>query len=95
MFWAANATVLLITDGLEREDVDVLSDQMQRLHLSSKDLIWLNPLLRWDAVEPQAMGIRAMLPHVDQFLACHNINSLTELATVLGSGGQTIRSDCE
>ncbi len=84
-----NATVLLITDGLEREDVDVLSDQMQRLHLSSKDLIWLNPLLRWDAFEPQAMGIRAMLPHVDQFLACHNINSLTELATVLGSGGQT------
>jgi uncharacterized protein with von Willebrand factor type A (vWA) domain len=84
-----SATVLLITDGLEREDVDVLSKEMQRLHLSCKDLIWLNPLLRWDAFEPQAMGIRAMLPHVDQFLACHNINSLTELADVLSSRRQT------
>lgn len=84
-----NATVLLITDGLEREDVKLLSEQMHRLHLSSSDLIWLNPLLRWDAFEPQAMGIRAMLPHVDQFLACHNIKSLTELTAVLGAGGQS------
>lgn len=81
-----NSTVLLITDGLERENIDVLSVQMQRLHLSSTDLIWLNPLLRWDAFEPQAMGIRAILPHVDQFVACHNIQSLTELAGVLGAG---------
>lgn len=84
-----NATVLLITDGLEREDVDLLSAQMHRLHLSSRDLIWLNPLLRWDAFEPQAMGIRAMLPRVDQFLACHNINSLSALATVLSGGGMS------
>jgi uncharacterized protein with von Willebrand factor type A (vWA) domain len=84
-----NATVLLIINGLEGEDVDVLSNQTQRLHLSSRDLIWLTPLLRWDGFELHAVGIRAMLPHVDQFFGLHNINSLTELVTVLGSGDQT------
>lgn len=47
------AVVLLITDGLERADTDVLAKQMQRIHLSSKRLIWLNPLLRWDEFSPK------------------------------------------
>ncbi len=40
---------------------------MERLHLSARRLIWLNPLLRWDGFAPKATGIRAMLPHVDSF----------------------------
>ena len=77
------AVVLLITDGLERADADVLAKQMQRLHLSSKRLIWLNPLLRWDAFSPKARGIKAMLPHVDSFRAGHSIASLEQLAAVI------------
>ena len=60
-----------------------LSREMERLHLSSRRLIWLNPLLRWDGFAPKAAGIRAMLPHVDSFRAGHSIASLEDLAQAL------------
>ncbi|PSL20434.1 vWA domain-containing protein [Shimia abyssi] len=77
------AVVLLITDGLDRGAPDDLAHEMQRLHLSARRLIWLNPLLRWDGFAPRAQGIRAMLPHVDSFRAGHSIASLEELALAL------------
>lgn len=77
------AVVLLITDGLERDDPAQLAREMQRLRLSSKRLIWLNPLLRWEGFAPQARGIKAMLPHVDTFRASHSIASLEALAEAL------------
>ncbi|THH38874.1 VWA domain-containing protein [Aliishimia ponticola] len=77
------AVVLLITDGLDRGAPDALSKQMQRLHLSSKRLIWLNPLLRWEGFAPKATGIAAMLPHVDSFRAGHSVASLEALAEVI------------
>lgn len=78
------AVVLLITDGLDRDDPDRLALEMERLHLSSRRLIWLNPLLRWDEFAPKARGIRAILPQVDTFRACHSLASLEELSEVLG-----------
>ncbi len=79
------AVVLLITDGLDRDDDPPggLARQMERLHLSSRRLVWLNPLLRWDGFAPRASGIRQMLPHVDAFRAGHSIASLEALAQVL------------
>ncbi len=77
------AVVLLITDGLDRDDPDALARQMQRLHLSARRLIWINPLLRWDEFAPKARGIAAMLPHVDSLRAGHSIASLEELAAVI------------
>ncbi|WP_421703598.1 vWA domain-containing protein [Aliiroseovarius sp.] len=77
------AVVLLITDGLDRDDAEQLGREMERLHLSSRQLIWLNPLLRWDGFAPKAAGIRAMLPHVDSFRAGHNIASLAALAQAI------------
>jgi len=77
------AVVLLITDGLDRDAPEDLARQMQRLHLTARRLIWLNPLLRWDGFAPKAAGIRAMLPHVDSFRAGHSIASLEELAAVI------------
>ncbi len=77
------AVVLLITDGLDRDDPDLLASEMERLHLSARKVIWLNPLLRWDGFAPKARGIRAMLPHVDSFRAGHNIASLQALADAL------------
>ncbi|WP_299404217.1 VWA domain-containing protein [uncultured Roseobacter sp.] len=77
------AVVLLITDGLDRDDPDALARHMERLHLSSRRLIWLNPLLRWEGFAPKAQGIRAMLPHVDSFRAGHSIASLEDLALSL------------
>jgi len=79
------AVVLLITDGLDRDDPDALAREMQRLHLSARRLIWLNPLLRWQGFAPKARGIAAMLPHVDSFRAGHSVSSLEELAAVISS----------
>ena len=77
------AVVLLITDGLDRGDAAALSKEMERLHLSSRRLIWINPLLRWDGFAPKAQGIKAMLPHVDAFRAGHSIASLEALAEAI------------
>nr|WP_247676728.1 VWA domain-containing protein [Leisingera sp. HS039] len=79
------AVVLLITDGLDRGDPEALAREMQRLQLSSRRLIWLNPLLRWDGFAPRAQGIRAMLPYTDSFRAGHSIASLQDLAQVISS----------
>jgi len=79
----SGAVVLLITDGLDRDDPDRLQREMQRLQLSARRLIWLNPLLRWEGFAPRAGGVRAMLPHVDSFVPCHNLASLEDLAQVL------------
>ncbi|MDQ2092629.1 vWA domain-containing protein [Rhodalgimonas zhirmunskyi] len=77
------AVVLLISDGLDRDDAGILEREIERLHLSSRRLIWLNPLLRWDGFAPKAAGIRAMLPHVDSFRAGHSIASLEDLAAAI------------
>jgi len=82
---AQRATVLLITDGLDRDDGDVLATEMARLKRATPQLIWLNPLLRFDGFEAKPAGVRAMLPHVDRFLPVHNIDSLTELGKVLST----------
>ncbi len=77
------AVVLLVTDGLDRAGADGLAEAMERLHKSCRRLIWLNPLLRWDGFEPKSQGIRAMLPHVDEFRPVHNIASLRALIASL------------
>ena len=77
------AVVLLITDGLERGDPERLAREVERLHLSARRLIWLNPLLRWAGFVPRAEGIRAMLPHVDSLRPAHSVASLGDLADAL------------
>ncbi len=77
------AVVLLITDGLDRDGAVGLAENMDRLHRSCTRLIWLNPLLRWSGFEPKSQGIRAMLPHVDEFRPVHNLASLRALVEVL------------
>lgn len=78
-----NAVVLLITDGLDADVGQGLAEEMDRLHRSCRQLIWLNPLLRYEGFEARPAGIRAMLPHVDKFLPAHNMQSLLDLASVL------------
>jgi len=79
-----NATVLLVSDGLEHGHTKALGFEMERLAKSCRRLVWLNPLLRFDRFEPKAGGIKAMLPHVDEFLPAHNLESLEQLARILG-----------
>jgi len=79
-----NACVLLVSDGLDREAGEGLGEEMERLSKSSRYLVWLNPLLRYDKFEAKPAGVRAMLPHVDLFLPVHNLKSLVDLAHTLG-----------
>lgn len=77
------AVVLLVTDGLDRDAGAGVEAEIARLHRQSKRLIWLNPLLRYDRFEPKSLGIRALLPHVDEFRAVHSVASLTDLIDTL------------
>jgi uncharacterized protein len=81
-----NAVVLLISDGLDRDAGRDLGEAMERLRKSCRQLLWLNPLLRFDAFRPGATGVQLMLPHVDAFLPAHNIDSLADLADALTIG---------
>ncbi len=89
---AQGAHVLLMTDGLDRDDVEVLEAEMARLHRSAKRVVWLNPLLRYAGFEARAAGIKAMMPHVDEFRPCHSLNTLADLAEVL-SGSRELAHD--
>ena len=81
----SGAVVLLVTDGLDRGDPDLLARAAERLHLSARRVIWLNPLLRFDGFAPRAAGIRALLPHVDTLRAGHSLAALEGLADALSS----------
>ena len=79
----SNAAVLLMTDGLDRDEQGDLSQAAQQLRRLAHQIVWLNPLLRFDGFEPRAAGVRALLPHVDRFLPVHNLASLADLARAL------------
>ncbi|MDE2514665.1 MAG: VWA domain-containing protein [Rhodospirillales bacterium] len=96
------AVVLLITDGLERDiapgetaEQQPLAAAMERLHRSCRRLIWLNPLLRFAGFEPRSIGIRAMLPHVDEFRPVHNLASLAALVETLSRPAEARRPEQE
>ncbi|HEV2432296.1 MAG TPA: VWA domain-containing protein, partial [Burkholderiales bacterium] len=82
---AQNACVLLVSDGLDREAGEGLAEEMERLAKSCRQLVWLNPLLRYEKFEARPAGVRAMLPHVDLFLPVHNLKSLVDLARTLST----------
>lgn len=77
------AVVLFISDGLDRDAGTGIEREIERLHKSARRLIWLNPLLRFEGFAPKSMGVRALLPHVDEFRPVHNLESLEALAEAL------------
>jgi uncharacterized protein with von Willebrand factor type A (vWA) domain len=74
-----NQRLLLISDGLEREDSQNLDFEFNRLSLFTNDIIWLNPLLRYKKFEPKVKSIKTILKYVDKFIPIHNINSIQKL----------------
>lgn len=79
------AVVIVISDGWDRGDPAQLAHEMSRLQRSSHRLIWLNPLLGVEQYEPVQRGMAAALPHIDDFLPVHNLESVVELADVLST----------
>ncbi len=78
-----SSIVILVSDGLERSESGNLEQHIAMLHRSCRRLVWLNPLLRYEEFEPKVSGIRAILPHVDEFRSVHNLKSLDALAQSL------------
>ena len=81
----SGATVVMISDGWDRGDPQLLGTEMARLQRSCRRVIWLNPLLGAPGYQPLTQGIRASLPYVDHFLPIHNLKSLEALAKLLGA----------
>lgn len=79
----ASASVLLVTDGLERDEGEQLARAAAQLQRLAHRVVWLNPLLRFRGFEPRAAGVRTLLAHVDRFLPVHNLASLADLAGAL------------
>ncbi len=79
------AVVLIISDGWDRGDLQLLFKEMVRLQHSSYRLIWLNPLKGSDQFQPIQRGMATVMPCVDDFLPVHNLASLEHLASVLSS----------
>lgn len=82
---SANAIVLLISDGLDRGDPDILIQEIARLQRGCHRLIWLNPLLGSPGYQPLARGMQAALPYIDEFRPVHNLASLEDLVQALAA----------
>jgi uncharacterized protein len=80
---ARGGVVVICSDGLERGEPEALADEMKRLRRLSHRIVWVNPLKGDPAYEPLARGMRAALPHVDAFLAGHDLSSLETLSGLL------------
>ncbi|MBA2597359.1 MAG: VWA domain-containing protein [Chloroflexia bacterium] len=79
----SGATVVVISDGWDRGDPELLGREMARLQRSCRRLIWLNPLLGAPGYQPLTQGMRAAMPYIDEFLPIHNLQSLEALASLL------------
>jgi uncharacterized protein with von Willebrand factor type A (vWA) domain len=77
--------VLLITDGLDTGEPDVLSHELDWLRLHSRRLLWLNPLLRFSGYAPVARGAAVLHQQVHGMLAVHNLSKLQDMAASLAA----------
>ena len=89
---AHGSVVLVISDGWDRGDPELLRQEIGRLRRTCYRLIWLNPLLGSPDYQPLTRGMRAALPFVDDFLPVHNLESLEALAAQLNSLGPRRRT---
>ncbi|MGZ4673394.1 MAG: vWA domain-containing protein [Ilumatobacteraceae bacterium] len=80
---ARGAIVVILSDGWDRGDPQVLGEQMCRLQRVTYDLIWVNPLKVTPGYAPLARGMAAALPYVDHFVEGHSLAAMEELANVI------------
>jgi hypothetical protein len=77
------AVVVILSDGWDRGDPELLSAELARLRRTAVRLVWLNPLAADPRFEPLTRGMRAAVPHADELLAGNSIASLEQLALIL------------
>jgi uncharacterized protein with von Willebrand factor type A (vWA) domain len=79
----AKTVVLIVSDGLDRGDMEPLIAAMRAIHSRARSVLWLNPLLSDPRYEPTARGMAAALPYVDRLLPAHNLETLERLIPML------------
>ncbi len=84
---ARGAVVVILSDGWDRGEPEVLGEQMARLHRVAHKVVWVNPLKASPDYAPLARGMAAALPHVDEFIEGHSVASLEHLAEVVSRDG--------
>lgn len=80
---ARGSIVVVLSDGWDRGEPEVLADQMERLHRVTARIVWVNPLKFTPGYAPLAKGMAAALPHIDNFVEGHSISAMEELARVI------------
>lgn len=82
---ARGAIVVVLSDGWDRGDPEVLGEQMQRLHRVAHKVIWVNPLKVTPGYAPLARGMAAALPHIDAFVEGHSLDAIERLASEIAT----------
>ena len=75
----SHTVVIILSDGWDRGDPDLMKEEMAQLHRQVHKLLWLNPLLGNDNYQPLCKGMQTALPYIDHFLPAHNLESFAGL----------------
>ncbi len=81
----SRTVMIIVSDGWDRGDPDLMRQEMARLRKRVHKLMWLNPLLGTPGYQPLCLGMKTALPYLDYFLPAHNLESLIQLARTLRS----------
>jgi uncharacterized protein with von Willebrand factor type A (vWA) domain len=79
----SRTVVMIVSDGYETGDANLLGREMAALARRCRRIVWLNPMMAWEGYAPEAAGIKAALPHVDLYAPANTLKSLTELEPYL------------
>lgn len=79
----SRTAVMVMSDGYDTGEPEVLAQEMRKLRRRCRRIIWLNPLIGWKDYEPRARGMQAALPYIDLFAPAHNLESLAALEPYL------------
>ena len=82
---STRTVVVVLSDGLDRDNPTLLAEAMRAIRYQARRVVWLNPLLGDDRYRPEARGMRAALPFVDDFVPAHNLESLERLLPLLAA----------
>ena len=77
--------VMIISDGYDTDEPEVMAAEMRRLSRRCRRIVWLNPMIGWEGYAPSARGMQAALPFVDLFAPAHNLRSLAALEPYLAA----------
>jgi len=83
--FARGAIVIVVSDGWDRGDPELLADQVRRVQLQARRLVWINPRPMVVDEQPLAIGMRAAMPFIDDFVPGHDPRSMAGLATLIAA----------